>query len=127
MGGAYYAGVEAPGGYGSYGYVVHADGSIFPASSGRVGSLDTPEGTWAVGRKLDARWTPGDGGGPYKKYQYQLHPIGTSDDTPIPDSRYKKKDHPGKRTEIMGHVQHFSLDYGSHGCIAVQDRAGVNQ
>lgn len=127
MGGAYFGAVEAPGGHGAYGYVVHADGSIFPASSGGAdGSLDTPQGTWAIGDGYNDKYADMNGK-KYKKTQYQLKPVGTAEGTPLPDSRYKKSDHPGKRTEVMGHVQHFRWDYGSHGCIAVQDRGGIDQ
>src|SRR5690242_10727915 len=99
MGGAYFGAVQAPNGVGAYGYVVHADGSIFPASSGGAdGSLDTPQGTWAIGNAYDDK-TRGMDGKHHKQTQYQLKPIGTAEGTPLPDSRYKKPDHPGKRTE----------------------------
>ena len=99
MGGAFYGGVEGPNGS-SYGYIVHSDGSIFPASSGGAnGSLDTPQGTWAIGPGTNDRFRSGDPNDKRsKKSQYQLHPVGTSIDTPLKDPRYKKSDHPGVRT-----------------------------
>lgn len=120
--GGYVYGVEAPGGYGSYGYYLHADGTVDPFSSGRGDLLDTPEGKWEIG--------PAEHDGLHhgkNAYKYRLHPIGTGLYTPMPDSRYKKKDHPGYRTEVEIHNQHGSMTSGSHGCIADQSEAGVGK
>jgi hypothetical protein len=112
----HYVGVEAPGGYGSYGYLYFDDGSVFPANSGNAHSLDTPEGKYEVGQKL---YDPLNGKGHEKRH---LHPMGTSDEeAPIPDKRAKG----GKRTEIETHYSHGSYTRGSLGCIAYQDNAAA--
>lgn len=117
--GAHYMGVEAPGGYGSYGYLYFDDGSVFPANSGNAHSLDTPEGKWAVGKSL---YDPLNGKGHEKRH---LYPIGTSEDTPMPDPRDKKQK--GKRYYIEAHYSHGSFTRGSLGCIAYQDNRAVSE
>jgi hypothetical protein len=113
----HYVGVEAPGGYGSYGYLYFDDGSVFPANSGNAHSLDTPEGKWAVGGK---NYDPLNGKGHEKRH---LYPIGTSEDTPLPDPRDKKQK--GKRYYIETHYSHGSFTRGSLGCISYQDNAAA--
>jgi hypothetical protein len=54
-------------------------------------------------------------------------PRGTSEDTPIPDKRYTKSDHPGERTGVFLHEEHFFTGHGSLGCDALQEPAGVDK
>lgn len=122
MGGGYFYGVESPGGNGAYGYYLHADGTVDPISSGRADLLDTPEGTWAIGPREHDGLHQGK-----NAYKYRLHPVGTGLYTPIPDPRYKGKDHPGQRTEVEIHNQHGTMTSGSHGCVADQNEAGVDK
>lgn len=121
MGGpGYIFGVENPDGNGAIGYYLHSDGTVDPFSSGRSNLLDTPEGTWAVGPAEYDKLHKGK-----NAVKYRLHPVGTGLYTPIPDKRYKKKDHPGERTDVEIHNQHGAMDAGSHGCIADQNEAGL--
>jgi hypothetical protein len=107
-------GIESPGGLGAEGYCLTSEGKIGPFASGRVNKLDTPEGTWLVG-KPEADGLNGD-----RTNKYRLYPLGTSKFTTenvIPDPRAPG----GTRTYVEGHTQHGVPGSGSLGCIAHQN------